>query len=363
MAERLYVASRKGLLIYERGAKAGWRHASTAFIGSPVTMVLASPDNRTIFAGLNLGHFGTKLHRSTDGGASWTEMPVPSFPKIEGGDKDAKAPAVSAIWAMEWAGRDRPGALWLGTAPAALFYSADNGASWTLNEALWNLPTRAKWMGGGTVDTALHSICVDPRKSERVAVAVSCGGVTLTEDGGQSWRVAGHGLRAEFMPPDQQFDPDVQDAHLMVQCPAAPNVYWIQHHNGIFRCTDNLKSWQEIDTAPVSRFGFAVAVHPKDASTAWFVPAVKDEQRYPADGKVVVQRTRDGGKTFDVLRRGLPQDNAFDLVYRHGLAVDATGERLAMGSTTGSVWTSDNGGDDWSLLSANLPPVNAVRLF
>ena len=218
-------------------------------------------------------------------------------------------------------------------------------------------------MGGGTVDTALHSICVDPRKSERVAVAVSCGGVTLTEDGGQSWRVAGHGLRAEFMPPDQQFDPDVQDAHLMVQCPAAPNVYWIQHHNGIFRCTDNLKSWQEIDTAPVSRFGFAVAVHPKDASTAWFVPAVKDEQRYPADGKVVVQRTRDGGKTFDVLRRGLPQDNAFDLVYRHGLAVDATGERLAMGSTTGSVWTSDNGGDDWSLLSANLPPVNAVRLF
>lgn len=89
---------------------------------------------------------------------------------------------------------------------------------------------------------------------------------------------------------------------------------------------------------------------------------MKDEHRYPADGKVVVQRTRDGGKTFDVLRDGLPQDNAFDLVYRHGLAVDKTGTRPAMGSTTGSVWTSDNGGDAWTLLSANLPPVNALRL-
>ncbi|MSO72289.1 MAG: hypothetical protein EXQ84_01585 [Rhodospirillaceae bacterium] len=139
MANRLYVASRKGLLIYERGAKAGWRHATTAFRGSPVTMVLASRDNRTIFAGLNLGHFGTKLHRTTDDGASWTELPAPSFPKVEGGDKDAKAPAVSAIWSMEWAGKDKPGALWLGTAPAALFHSSDNGGdAWTLLSA--NLP-------------------------------------------------------------------------------------------------------------------------------------------------------------------------------------------------------------------------------
>jgi photosystem II stability/assembly factor-like uncharacterized protein len=361
MAERLYISSRKGLLIYQRGPS-GWTHASTAFLGSPVSMSLASADNKTVFAALNLGHFGTKLHRSTDGGATWTELTPPQFPKVEGGDKDAKAPAVSAIWAMEWAGKDRPGALWIGTAPAAVFYSGDNGETWARNEALWDLPTRTKWFGGGTVDTALHSICVDPRSSDRIAVAVSCGGVTLTEDGGKTWRVAGHGLRAEFMPPEQQLDPDIQDAHLMVQCAADPKVAWIQHHNGIFRSADDLKSWQEIHTAPVSNFGFAVAVHPKDPNTAWFAPAVKDEHRYPADGKVVVQRTRDGGKTFDVLCKGLPQENAFDLIYRHGLVVDETGERLAMGSTTGSVWTSDNGGEAWSLLSANLPPVAALRL-
>jgi hypothetical protein len=50
-----------------------------------------------------------------------------------------------------------------------------------------------------------------------------------------------------------------------------------------------------------------------------------------------VTRTRDGGRTLDVLRTGLPQRDAYDLIYRHGLDVDATGERLVMGSTPGAL--------------------------
>ena len=40
---------------------------------------------------------------------------------------------------------------------------------------------------------------------------------------------------------------------------------------------------------------------------------------------------------------------------------DEAGESLAMGSTTGSVWISDDAGDSWQTVSANLPPVYAVR--
>ena len=53
-------------------------------------------------------------------------------------------------------------------------------------------------------------------------------------------------------------------------------------------------------------FGFPVVVDPADPNTAWFVPAIKDEKRIPVGGKLVVARTRDGGKTFDVLGDGLP---------------------------------------------------------
>ena len=57
----------------------------------------------------------------------------------------------------------------------------------------------------------------------------------------------------------------------------------------------------------------------------------------------------------------MPQEWAYDLVYRHGLDVDESGDRLAFGSTTGSVWISEDGGDSWQGVSSNLPPVYAVR--
>ena len=168
-------------------------------------------------------------------------------------------------------------------------------------------------------------------------------------------------MRAEYMPPGRQFDVNVQDPHLLAQCPAAPDVLWVQHHNGIFRSTDGAASWTEIAEVAPSGFGFPVAVHPRDPQTAWFVPAVKDEQRVPAGGRVVVNRTRDGGRTFETLTRGLPQEHAYDLVLRHALDVDETGECLAVGSTTGSLWFSENGGDAWQCTSSNLPPIYAVR--
>ena len=104
----------------------------------------------------------------------------------------------------------------------------------------------------------------------------------------------------------------------------------------------------------------AVAVHPLDPNTAWFAPAIKDELRIPKDGELVITRTRDGGASFDILRNGLPQEPAYDLVYRHALAVDSTGERLAFGSTTGSVWTSEDQGERWTQITAHLPPVYSV---
>jgi photosystem II stability/assembly factor-like uncharacterized protein len=163
------------------------------------------------------------------------------------------------------------------------------------------------------------------------------------------------------MPPDQAGDPDVQDPHRMVQCPAAPDAMWIQHHNGIFRTTDGAKQWEEIREAGPSVFGFAVAVHPKNPDTAWFVPGIKDEARIPVDGKFVVTRTRDGGKSFDVLSDGLPGEHAYDMVFRHCLDIDAAGDRLAMGSTTGSLWVTENGGDQWQTVSNHLPPIYVVR--
>jgi len=183
----------------------------------------------------------------------------------------------------------------------------------------------------------------------------------VTRDEGASWQLRADGMRAEYMPPDQAGDPKIQDPHHIVLCPSQPDVYWAQHHNGIFRSTDDCATWQEIQNVPPSAFGFAVAVHPDDPDRAWFVPAIKDEKRIPVDGQVVVTRTKDGGQSFTVLRNGLPQEHAYDLVYRHALDIDETGDRLAFGSTSGNLWVTDDQGESWRTVSKHLPPILTVR--
>ena len=357
MSDRIHVATRKGLFTLER--KSGWSIAKGSFLGDPVSMVLDDPRDGALYAGLNLGHFGVKLHRSDDGGESWDEISAPAYPGQ--GDDDESAPTVKLIWELTPGGTDRPGRLWAGTLPGGLFRSDDRGASWELNRPLWDRPERENWFGGGYDDPGIHSVCVDPRDSNHVTVAVSCGGVWITRDGGASWECSTAGMFAEYMPPERREDPSIQDPHRLVQCPADPDAMWVQHHNGVFRSKDGSATWEEVANVEPSVFGFAVAVHPQDPQTAWFVPAVKDECRIPVDGRVVVARTRDGGKSFEVLRRGLPQEHAYDLVFRHALDVDPTGNRLALGSTTGSLWITEDQGDSWSLFSANLPPIYTVR--
>jgi photosystem II stability/assembly factor-like uncharacterized protein len=253
--------------------------------------------------------------------------------------------------------------LWAGTVGGGLFRSRDRAASWGLVRSLWDLRERRAWMpaGAGYPEAGIHSICVHPRDSTHVMVAVSIGGVWATTDSGGTWECRAKGMRADYMPPEQAFDPNLQDVHRLVQCQRNPDVLWAQHHNGIWRTSDAGASWQEVTGVTPSAFGFAVAVHPRDPNTAWFVPAVKDECRVPVDGRFVVTRTRDGGRSFEALRRGLPSEPSYDLVYRHGLAIDAGGQRLAMGSTTGNLWISDDQGDLWRPQSANLPPIYAVR--
>jgi hypothetical protein len=190
---------------------------------------------------------------------------------------------------------------------------------------------------------------------------VSTAGVWASADAGASWRIINRGMYNEYMPPERREDPIAQDVHRLERCAAHPDVVWCQHHNGVFRSEDGGAAWREVAAIQPSKFGFAVAAHPRDPLTAWFVPAVKGERRIPVDGKLVVARTRDGGESFELLHRGLPQRHAYDLVYRHALDVSADGEMLAFGSTSGGLWISENGGESWSILDARLPPIAALR--
>jgi photosystem II stability/assembly factor-like uncharacterized protein len=353
----LLVSTRKGLFHLVRGER-GWITKSPFFVGDNVSLALAT--GNTWYAALNLGHFGVKLKSSTDAVKTWNELAVPAYPEgavIATADGKPPTPAtLKQFWALE----SHNGRLWAGTAPGGLFHSDDCGQTWNLNKSLWNAPERMHWFGGGTDTPAIHSLCFH---GNTILLAVSCGGVWRSRDNGGTWENIGEGLFASFMPPEMQFQKSIQDAHMMVQCRDQPEHVWIQHHNGVFRSTDGGETFMHLANAPSNGFGFAVAVHPEDGKTAWFVPATKDECRVPMEGRFEVVRTRDGGATFEGITNGLPSGPAYDIVFRHALAIDSTGQVLAMGSTTGGLWISENGGNNWKEIELRLPPIHAVRFI
>ena len=150
--QNIHVASRKGLFTLSPEGKI----TSHVFTGDPVTAVLQDPRDGTLYAALDLGHFGTKLHRSDDGGANWSEIAAPAFAEekdrpapnpMEEWPPKKEGPSVEMIWTLTPGGADRPGRIWAGTVPGGLFRSDDRGDSWQLVESLWNDPSRPKWMG------------------------------------------------------------------------------------------------------------------------------------------------------------------------------------------------------------------------
>jgi hypothetical protein len=366
MIMQLLVGTRKGLFTLSLGGS-GWQIDQVDFLGEPVTAAVVGHDGTT-YAALGTGHFGSHIWRREPGGA-FVEVAAPAYPPRPDDATDVSPMtqepwpwSVQLLWTLENGPAERPDELWCGTIPGGLFRSTDRGNSWELNRPLWDMPERTQWFGGGYDFPGIHTISLDPRSPDTLLIAISCGGAWRSDDAGATWSVT-HGMRNEYMPPGEQYTPIVQDPHRVARCAAQPDVVWNQHHNGVFRSVDGGSNWTEITERPPSLFGFAVAAHPTDPQTAWFVPAVKDETRVPVDGKLVVSRTTDGGASFQVFGEGLPAQHAYDLVYRHAFEVDPSGVHLVMGSTTGSLWSSSSAGERWDTVSHHLPPIYFTRFI
>lgn len=367
MTSTIDVGTRKGLFRVQRTNR-GWEVAAAHFLGDNCSMLLHDARSQTTFCALEHGHFGSKVHRTHDDGRHWEEIGVPAWPPVPEGHEPQPSSfsgkvtpwSLQKIWELVPGSREQPGRLWCGAIPGGLFRSDDDGTTWEFVRTLWDLPERGEWFGGGYDHPGIHTVCVDPRDPDHLVLGISCGGAWRTRDAGETWALCARGMRAEYMPPERAFDENIQDPHRIARCTHHPDVLWAQHHNGVFRTTDNAATWTELDAIVPSGFGFGVAAHPHDPQTAWFVPGIKDEKRIPVDGRLVVSRTRDGGASFEVLTRGLPQSHAYDLVFRHALDVDDSGEVLAFGSTTGALFVSENGGDDWMCVTAHLPPIHVV---
>jgi photosystem II stability/assembly factor-like uncharacterized protein len=349
----LLVGTKKGLFVLEGEPGAEFAVKARAFPGEPVEYAMRDPRSGRLLASVTNAFYGPKIWQADDPAGEWAQADGVALP--EGGDK-----ALERIWTIVAGERD--GRLYAGGDPGVLFESDDGGASWRLNRALWEHPTRDSWQPGGG-GLCLHSIVPWPGDPDRLALGISAVGVWLTDDGGETWRHGNRGLVPRYMPDDAPEDTFDLCVHNMHRAPGRPQRMFMQFHGGVYRSDDAGESWNDIGAGLPSDFGFPMTLDPADPDSAYVIPLKADVDRVTPGGRVRVYETRDAGASWTARGDGLPGPHAYLTVLRQAFdrAGEGDGLELYFGATSGDVFGSGDAGATWFTAADRLPPVYSVR--
>jgi photosystem II stability/assembly factor-like uncharacterized protein len=339
----LLVGTKRGLfLLTSDPARRAWQiEGPLANSGWAFGHACYDPDSGTLFAAGQNAWFGAAVWRSPDLGRTWTLS-------SEGLTYGDEGPAIRSIWQLKPA----RGKLYAGVDPAGLFVSADGGQNWSpVSRPLSELPQASAWQPGKG-GLPVHSIVPDPAGPGRWWIGLAGGGVLYTGDGGDTWEA-----RNPSLPGAAPFR-----SQKLLAAPGGSGLLYQQHHAGVFRSADGGRTWLDITAGLPTRFGFGLALHPRDPDSLYTVPITNaNGSRHFPDGRIAVWRSRNGGQSWIRLTGGLPETPAFVSVLREGLATDSLEPAgVYFGTTGGHLLASNDEGETWTSPAPHLPEILSV---
>jgi photosystem II stability/assembly factor-like uncharacterized protein len=348
----ILLGTRKGAFILDGDAsRERWSLRGPFCDTWPINHVIADPDTGTLYAAGGNEWFGPAVWKSTDLGQSWTHS-------SEGLRYAEGEPGILAAWSLACAN----GRLYCGVQPAGLFESSDDGETWHHIRGLRDHPSREHWQpgAGGLI---LHHIVPHPEDPAQLWIAISAAGVFHTADGGATWQPRNSGTRCDFAPEGQRYPEFGQCVHSLAMAPGHPNRLYQQNHCGMYRSDDGGVNWTSIEAGLPSSFGFPAIAHPRDPETVFLFPLNGDTRgRYVPDARAAVWRSRSAGTSWQDLRHGLPQENAYFGVLRQAMAADVLAPAgLYAGTNTGTLFASSDEGERWGTIAQHLPPIHSVE--
>jgi photosystem II stability/assembly factor-like uncharacterized protein len=347
------------------GARRNWDVSGPHFAGWEIYHLKGSPaDPSRIYVSQGSGWFGQLMQRSDDGGRTFNPVDntfrydgVPGTHQWYDGTPHPWE--FKRVWHLEPSLSD-PDTVYAGVEDAALFRTTDGGASWTEMSGLRKHGSGPHWQPGAG-GLCLHTIVLDPSNPQRIVIAISAAGAFRSDDGGTTWKPINKGLVSDGIP---DADAEVGHCvHHIAAHRSRPGVLFMQKHWHIMRSDDAGDRWTKVSGNLPTDFGFVIDVHAHEPETIYVVPIKSDSEHFPLDGKLRVYRSRTGGNDWEPLGNGLPEKDCYVNVLRDAMAVDTLDScGIYFGTTGGQVYASPDGGDSWNAIVRDLPPVLSVEV-
>jgi photosystem II stability/assembly factor-like uncharacterized protein len=338
---RLLVATIQGVNLLEqpdRGAQ--WIDRGRTLDGHHCGSIMIEPRRGGVFAGMHDGG----LYYSADGGMTW--------------ELRTNGLTIEHAFSIGYALRDDATSLYVGTEPASVFRSDDNGESWTEQPGIKEADGRDKWVFPSPPHLA-HTkfLTMDREHTDTIYAGVEQGALFKTIDGGATWRELTH-----FSKPT---DWTYRDVHLLTVHPDNSAELYLTTGLGLYRSADAGETW-ELITDNDFRIGYPdhFIISPLDGNTMFMAGSAKDpgawRTAHHANGTIM--KSSDRARVWTDASSGLPEDRRPN-IEAMSIAAYPGGFTLFAGTTDGIVFASEDAAQHWTSIGSQMAPVSKGRHY
>lgn len=329
-SNEVWVGTKEGLVIIERDQRgSGWHVARRLLTDKHISAILTDAGSGVTF----VGAFHGSLHVTADAGRTWQARNT--------------GLTENDVYSLACVRHDNRTRIYLGTEPAHIFCSDDLGLNWKELPALRSVPSVPQWKFPAPPHLAHTKIITfDPYNPNTVYACVEVGGLLRSLDGGETW----HQLEGLY-----------EDVHRLVVHPDNSKQLYVVTGRGLYVSLNGGATFEQWITrpSPVGAYPDALVFRPRQPELMFLGAAEygpgKWRETHFAGARI--SRSRDGGRTWEVLRGGLPDRMQASI---EAMCLEDWGDSFSVfaATTAGDVYCSDDAGEHWSRIISGLAPIS-----
>jgi len=322
------VGTKEGVAIIAREGS-GWKLTHRALTDKHISAIIIEPESGLTFAGA----FHGSIHASPDGGRTW--------------EPRANGLSEANVYSLASARINGHTRLFAGTEPAHLFISDDLGRRWSEVPSLRSVPSVPKWSFPAPPHIGhVKHINFEPQNPTTMYASVEVGGLLKSTDAGEHW---------------QEFPSLYEDVHRTMIHPSNPKFLYAVTGRGLYVSPEGGATWDQWTRREDEIGGYpdGFVFRPSDPKTI-FMTAAHDAPgtwRTTHFAGARISRSKDGGRSWEVLRNGLPDRLQASI---EAFCLEEAGKSSAIfaATTAGEILSSEDDGESWKQIISGLAPIS-----